>query len=110
VTRRPSRRSSGGGEGEPSGRLVGAIPQDSAAGSLEVVHDQRPPTPFHAQNLQFQPPPTTANDTWGVRALLRRLILTPSTSKQRSAALMRVADLGYGADLNLWYDPGVVPA
>ena len=48
--------------------------RDSAGDSLEVVHDQRPPTPFHAQNRQFQPPPTTANDTWGVRALLRRLI------------------------------------
>ena len=48
--------------------------RNSAGGPLEVVHDQRPPTPFHAQNRQFQPPPTTANDTWGVRALLRRVI------------------------------------
>jgi hypothetical protein len=40
--------------------------RDSAGDSLEVVHDQRPPTPFHAQNRQFQPLTTTANDTWGV--------------------------------------------
>jgi hypothetical protein len=44
--------------------------RDPAGDSLEVVHDQRPPTPFHAQNRQFQSPPTTANDTWVVRALL----------------------------------------
>ena len=42
---------------------MGAIPQGFRRRSLEVVHDQRPPTPFHAQNRQFQPATTTANDT-----------------------------------------------
>jgi hypothetical protein len=53
--------------------------RDSAGRSLEVDHGRRPPTPFHAQNRQFQPLQITANDTWEVRALLRRLI--PSFAK-----------------------------
>jgi hypothetical protein len=75
VTRRPSRKPSGGGEGEPSGGWWARFRRDSAGDSFEVVQDQRPPTPFHAQNRQFQLPTTTANDTWGVWGLLRRLIV-----------------------------------
>lgn len=100
VIRRPTRRPSGGGEGQPSGRLVTDVPYSPAfetpdegatngrltgiqsvrmspfvlhtghaygrdaaripqENSLEVVHDQRPATPFRAQNREFRPPTTT---------------------------------------------------
>ena len=70
--------------------------RDSAGDSLEVVHDQRPPTPFHAQNRQFQPPTTTANDTWGVRALLRRLIPVVSPKPRITRWMPGVSALRHG--------------
>ena len=56
--------------------------RDSAGDSLGVVQDQRPPTRFHAQNLQFQLPTTTGNDTRGVRALLRRIARNPPLTRR----------------------------
>jgi hypothetical protein len=64
--------------------------RDSAGDSLEVVHDQRPPTTCHAQNRQFQLPTTTPNDTWRVRALLRRVAATPRWLGQRHQPSSRV--------------------
>jgi hypothetical protein len=74
AARRQVDHDDGPGHGD-GGDLWARFRRDSAGDSLEVVHDQHPPTPFHAQNRQFQPPTTTANDTWGVRALLRRVAL-----------------------------------
>jgi hypothetical protein len=47
--------------------------RDSAGRSLEVGNGQRPPTPFHAQNRQFQPykpRPTTPGEFEGRSVLL----------------------------------------
>jgi hypothetical protein len=56
--------------------------RDSAGDSFEVVHDQRQPTRFDAQNRQFQAHATTTNDTRGVRALLRCVASNCSAARE----------------------------